>query len=111
MFFWNRKSDLELLSLHIPKTAGVSFNYVLQSIYGRKSVASFDIKQAGIEVNSKTYHSNILPGFQVLHGHFIYEELITTFEIPKDIKKITWLRHPVKGVISNYYYLESLLKN
>lgn len=109
MFFWNKKSDPELLSLHIPKTAGVSFKYILQSVYGKKSVARFDIKRAGVEVNSKAYHSNQLPNVQVLHGHFIYEDLISTFEIPKDIKKVTWLRHPVKRVISNYYYLESHL--
>lgn len=29
-----------------------------------------------------------IAGFQVLHGHFTSEELISTFEIPKNIARI-----------------------
>jgi len=110
MFFLKKKYVPELISLHIPKTAGTSFRHILKEVYGERAVVRFDIRRGVVELNSEVYESEKLPSAKVLHGHFIYDEIQTKFDLPQNIKKITWLRHPVHRVISNYYYLESRLK-
>ena len=110
MPFFKKKYVPELISLHIPKTAGTSFRHVLKSVYGKDAVIRLDIRHGNVEVNSHKYNSDELPSAKVLHGHFVYNDLIEKFEINQNIKKITWLRHPVQRVLSNYYYLESRLK-
>ena len=110
MFFRKKIYTPELISLHIPKTAGTSFRNILKSVYGDKLVVRFDINNKGVKLNQKSYPSKDLPSAKVIHGHFIFKELTEHFELPDDIKKITWLRDPVQRVISNYCYLDSRLK-
>jgi hypothetical protein len=109
-FFKKKKYKPELLSLHIPKTAGTSFRNILKSVYGKNAVIRFDINNKGVTLlNEMIYHSDKLPSAKVIHGHFVFKDISERFELPEDIKKITWLRHPVKRVISNYTYLEARL--
>lgn len=109
--FFSRKSYPEIISLHIPKTAGTSFRNILKSVYGDDQVVRFDINVKGvIRLNEVIYDKKELPGVKVIHGHFAYESLIANFKLPEQYKIITWVRDPVKRVISNYYYLESRLK-
>jgi len=113
MFFFKKKKEYvpELLSLHIPKTAGTSFRNILKSIYGKNTVVRFDIQDHGIvRLNQEIYSSDKLPSAKVLHGHFVFKDISEQFELPADIKKITWLRHPVQRVASNYFYLEACIK-
>ncbi len=44
---------LELISLHIPKTAGTSFRSNLVNVYGKKAVARFDILKGKIWLDEK----------------------------------------------------------
>jgi len=111
MNFFNRTKSPELISLHIPKTAGTSFRNILKSVYGDKNVIRFDINIKGVvRLNEDIYLGKKLPSTQVIHGHFQYEMLTSTFQLPEHYKFITWVRDPVKRVISNFYYLESRLK-
>jgi hypothetical protein len=110
MLFSN-KSSPELISLHIPKTAGTSFRNILKNVYGEKEVVRFDIDPNGITmINEIIYEKKSLPDVKVIHGHFVYKSLIDKYTLPKNYKLITWVRDPVKRVISNFYYLESRLK-
>ncbi|MEA3476693.1 MAG: sulfotransferase family 2 domain-containing protein [Bacteroidota bacterium] len=103
------KTDLKLVSLHIPKTAGTSFRNVLQEVYGRSHIARLDIRR-NIELNKKAFTGKRLkPEIQVIHGHFSYQKLMDAFEIPAGTPIITWLREPASRVISNYYYLDMIL--
>jgi hypothetical protein len=105
-------SQLELVSIHIPKTAGTSFRHTLCKIYGKKHVLRLDIKENGdVFFNEKRQEKHeIPPHIKVIHGHFSYRNLITTFPIVKGIKVITWFREPGERVISNYHYLSSIWK-
>lgn len=106
----NRNYNLELLSLHIPKTAGTSFRNILKSVYGADAVVRLDINKDGVtRLNEELYEAPAIPDAKVLHGHYFYENIYKRFDIQEDVKIITWLRDPVKRVISNYYYLESRL--
>ncbi len=101
----------EIISLHIPKTAGTSFRNILKNVYGNDQVACLNIETNGvIMLNEQLYYENKLPKVKVIHGHFVYETLLNKFTLPKQYKLITWVRDPVKRVISNFYYLESRLK-
>lgn len=104
---------LELVSLHIPKTAGTSFEKTLIKEYGRQSFARLDIAPRGIFLDGNAFDQKHLPEkLRVIHGHFSLENLFETFKETKNVKIITWLRDPVSRVISNYYYLkERLLAN
>jgi len=111
MAFWNRQQP-ELISIHIPKTAGTSFRNILKSVYGNDQVVRFDISMRGVvRLNEQPYTDKKLPAAKVLHGHFSYEALSKNYVIPEKCPVITWLRDPVQRVISNYYYLESRLKD
>ncbi len=111
MIFFKKKYKLELLSLHIPKTAGTSFRNILKEVYGENAVVRFDINNKGVvRLNQEFYTNKKLPQAKVIHGHFAYKDINTQFDLPEDIQKITWLRNPVERVISNYFYLESRLK-
>lgn len=107
-----RHTNLKLISLHIPKTAGTSFQRTLSQIYGADQVARLDIKPQinklllnGIEVD-KT--ANVWQ-FSVLHGHFNLKSLYEHFPELVNIPLITWLRNPVDRVLSNYYYLREMV--
>ncbi|MCF6171089.1 MAG: sulfotransferase family protein [Bacteroidales bacterium] len=107
------KNQLELISIHIPKTAGTSFRNILKEHFGEESVVRFDIvgKEKVILVENKELKPNKLPAhIKVIHGHFNYIDLIEKLEIKKDVPVITWLRNPVERVISNYFYLAKRLK-
>jgi hypothetical protein len=111
--FWIKKRQQytpELLSLHIPKTAGTSFRNILKEEYGENAVVRLDINSIGeTRCNEVLYEKEKTPSAKVLHGHFSYNAIYQRFDLPGEIKIITWVRDPVERVISNYYYLESQL--
>lgn len=111
MGFWNKKyKEPELISLHIPKTAGTSFRNILKSVYGSGNVARFDMMpKTGIRLNEAPYDADKLPEIQVIHGHFNFKALGETYTLPENYKSITWLRDPVERVVSNFFYLEERL--
>ena len=114
MFFSSRKNNnkiknkIELVSIHIPKTAGTSFRNILKNVYGEKEVIRFDISnRRGITIEEKVLKSKKLSKkIKVIHGHFTYRNLTKMVALSDNVPIITWLRDPIKRVISNYYYLE-----
>lgn len=108
---FSRQQNPELISLHIPKTAGTSFRNILKSVYGEKQVVRFDINEIGsVRLNEVPYLKKELPPVKVIHGHFEYTMLEQHFSLPGNYKLITWMRDPVQRVVSNFFYLESRLK-
>jgi hypothetical protein len=107
-----QKPKIDLISIHIPKTAGTSFRNILKGVYGEKAVARVDIPLA---VEAASHERRAAPslgrGIRVLHGHFRYHDLAEHYRLDHDIPVITWLRDPVERVISNYFYLQKILRD
>lgn len=106
------KHKLQLISVHIPKTAGTSFRNTLKAVYGEAQVVRLDIKPKDevILIDEKLWEDKrISSKVAVVHGHFsplLFEKKFRSSPAPF----ITWLRHPVERVISNFYYLEKRLR-
>jgi len=96
---------IELISIHIPKTAGRSFLSILHSVYGSEHIAHFEKTffpdKSVSEIQQFT--SALSGGVLVIHGHFQYKE-IKELHRRNNSKVIAWLRNPVERVISNYSF-------
>jgi hypothetical protein len=88
---------VKLISIHIPKTAGTSFYNILQQVYGQALSPSLRRKDL------PGFPKNIHPAWEVLHGHFTFEEVRPLFERDQP-KVICWLRDPAERVFSNYRF-------
>jgi hypothetical protein len=90
-----------LISVHIPKCGGMSFQHVLRDLYGKRRLwlnygTIFDQEDA-------RQRAALVPaGVRCLHGHFLSDAFDA---IAPEAELVTWLRHPVERVISNYYHL------
>lgn len=107
------KNNIELVSLHIPKTAGTSFRYILKAQFKKKDVARLDIYPSGaIMLNEKEFDSEKLKDkIKVIQGHYTYRNINDKLLLDSNVKFITWLRDPVERVISNYYFLNKIIAN
>lgn len=86
------KPNVEILSIHVPKTAGITFSEYLKRVYGPESVL---VDNRGFD------EPEIGPRIRVLHGHFPYFKWGSRFP---SARAIIWLRDPLRRLISHYYY-------
>ena len=106
-FFKKGVDNLELISIHVPKTAGISFRTLLYKVYGKKYC--FNINLGG-QKHRRLYNSASLDKItplrtKVLHGHFTYDE-VSDLAISRSLPVIVWVRDPLERVISNYRYAQ-----
>lgn len=88
---------VELISVHVPKTAGTTFSTVLNQVYGEENIY---LDYMGTRPG-KYGLSKLPPEIRVVHGHFLpfkYDHLYP------QAKKIIWVRNPIYLVISLYFY-------
>lgn len=86
-----------LLSVHIPKTAGVSFRRILAQLFEEDIVLKYwQMTDARGRVISE-----IAANVRCIHGHFPTDELLPKFPAAK---LVTWVRDPVERVISSYHH-------
>ena len=87
---------VELLSVHIPKTAGTAFRHILEEVYGINNVIN-DYPPDKIHQPDSKIAANI----KVIHGHFIPSKYQGYYP---QAKRIVWLRHPIFRLISEYFF-------
>lgn len=95
-----------IISVHIPKTAGVAFRSFLEKLIPIERIhASRHVVESvveGIPIGKDVAPSyRISTNVKAVHGHF----RATAFDdIPGEFQKVVWMRHPVERVISHYYF-------
>jgi hypothetical protein len=92
--------NLELFSIHIPKTAGITFREVLYSVYGRDKILA--VNRAQLRKQGRAIDEVLEAHHRVIHGHLHFNDLAPF--LPVSTKVVAWMREPVQRVVSNYYY-------
>ncbi len=86
-----------VISVHIPKCAGTSFRHVLASHYGSRLWLNY-----GTVFSRTDYRPEAVPDTTAcIHGHFFADAFD---DAPRQARYITWVRHPVDRVVSNYHH-------
>jgi hypothetical protein len=88
------KSNNLLVSVHITKTAGHTFNSVLQKIYGRENIL-YDYSNNRIGGKDPELNNNVpldTSNYKVVHGHF----KATLY----DGRRVTWVRNPIYQLLA-----------
>ncbi len=100
----NKVGVIELISIHIPKTGGRSFHEVLKNVYGESLDKRYEKEHFFPKPGKSKKLSGDLPkGIRGIHGHLTISQVKHIIDAYQP-KLITWVRHPVDRVISNYYY-------
>ena len=94
---------LELVSIHIPKTAGRTFYELLSQVYGPALDERQSRKDFLPDVLQRHLDDNIPGDIRVIHGHLTVVQIAKVRE-KFNPKVVTWIRNPVDRVISNYYF-------
>nr|CAA6829795.1 MAG: Sulfotransferase family protein [uncultured Thiotrichaceae bacterium] len=99
-----------LISVHIPKTGGVTFRSLLEHNF--KSGLLYDYQDRPMSSptflrNMKACRQAITPNaslsdYECVHGHFMPFK----YKFLKEKRFSIWFRHPVDRIISRYYYMQ-----
>ncbi len=95
-----------LFFLHIPKTAGSTLNYIIKNNFRDKAQeirwhwTTWIDREELIQKLKKVD----LKGKSLIHGHFVFgfHELVN----PEETKYLTFVREPLKKVISGFYHIK-----
>ena len=107
------QSSVEIISVHVPKTAGSFFNSVLQQVYEKNLFNDykeqihpvlFHVLKAIPQAKSELINNFISANIKAIHGHFPIAKYEGYF--PKS-KRVVWLRNPIQRIISAYYFILS----
>jgi glycosyltransferase involved in cell wall biosynthesis len=103
---------IELVSIHIPKSAGRSLLKILNKVYSEENVLVVNRKnfKVSYEEGLKQLRNSIRPNTKVIHGHIHIEELKELLSENPNAKVITFLRSPVDRVISHFLYEKKILE-
>lgn len=94
---------MELIFIHLPKTAGSSLRALLHSIYGRGAVVTVGVD---IEETKTAIHESLLPkGTKVLTGHISYSQ-VKALHQSSGAKIVSFLRDPIERYISHFFHLK-----
>ncbi|MCH8555551.1 MAG: sulfotransferase family protein [Schleiferiaceae bacterium] len=99
---WNAlfKTQLELISFHVPKTAGTSFGAVLRVHYGKSHQDIYE------EFQMDRLRKGMLPkvhrGIKAIHGHM--PAVVEWKNEYPNAKRVCWIRDPLERLFSLYNF-------
>jgi len=106
-----------LISVHIPKSGGISFKQVLQDHYGKRLICDYhdlpiqksfeqrtdEVVRFANKLHWIQRYTYRIRKVECIHGHFMPYKYMR-FDNDRDVRFVTWLRDPVERLISHYYY-------
>jgi hypothetical protein len=104
---------IELISVHIPKTAGTAFSALLNAVYSTARLrldyddhifapnARFQTEFSRWDQDNETFLDSLSSEVVAVHGHFWLGKYARRFPTAR---RIVWLRNPVDQLISLYFY-------
>lgn len=95
---------VELISIHLPKTAGTSFENSLKEVYGVRIKTIYH--PPDITPLLKMQPVQFEWGYRAVHGHFPANKAL--LEANPKAKMVTWIRNPIDRVISHYYFWKQI---
>jgi hypothetical protein len=100
-------TEKPLFSIHIPKTAGTSFQKILKCWFGDDLYLHyFD------EKNNKMPEKYILKSGLCIHGHFNKKRGFGVFDYyPEADQFITIIRDPLELHLSNFFFVKKMFQN
>jgi hypothetical protein len=105
-----------LISVHLPKTAGTSFAAALDTHFRSRLLrdySDFPINTPQPERNRAALQASLLnaasdfAGVECIHGHFLPIKYLLLVH-KREVKFVTWMRHPVERVLSHFYHWKRL---
>jgi hypothetical protein len=107
---------MELVSMHIPKTAGTAVRNVLRQLYGADLFedyadrpldpqSTFHTDRRAWRTASDELAKRLRVGHRAVHGHFAAIKYANHFP---EARRIVWLREPISWLISLYYFWKHL---
>ena len=97
------KDDDQLFFLHIPKTAGMTFGFVLDKFFRQDQIYRFNWEENRAEFF--TLPPQTLAKYKLIRGHCYYDAMLKA--LPRRPICLTLLRHPLEQVISHYWHLHT----
>ena len=95
------RTNIEIISIHVPRTAGTAFKDVIRQVYSSEEIF-FDYPHKGRIRNRMLTKQK--PEVKIIHGHFPAPKYNQKFP---GAKKIIWLRNPIKRLVSLYFFWKS----
>lgn len=101
-----------IISVHLPKTAGKSFEATLRAHFGdglREDYGTFPMNTPVLTRSRRALDDSLahaaadFAGVACIHGHFMPLRYLL-LSLTRELTFVTWLRHPVQRMISNYHY-------
>jgi hypothetical protein len=101
-----------IISIHLPKTGGVSFRATLEETFGdalMKDYTDLPLNTPPYERNKAAIEASLqicqkdFQGIECIHGHFLPVKFLLLSQ-NMDMTFITWMRHPVDRLLSQYYF-------
>ncbi len=97
-------SKVEIISVHLPKTAGTTFRQILEGVYTPEKVCS---DYTGSKFSEELLTKIGSPDIKVIHGHFPVTKYQDMF---LEAKRIIWLREPIRRLLSHYIFVINVQK-
>jgi hypothetical protein len=107
---------MKLISVHVPKTAGLSFQKHLTHLFGKRVVWDYNLTdrpdykpekptphilaQLRPKIAGLSFQKHLTNKTTVIHGHFFLSKY---HHIP-GLQRAMWFRDPVQRLLSHYYY-------
>lgn len=95
-----------IVSVHIPKTGGVSFREVLVELADGHLVQDYDDRPLAPRsrwrsLRARLRRVDLPPGTRVVHGHFVAAKYWRAYP---EARFVSWFRDPVERLASHYHY-------